>query len=269
MGGAGRGGASCRSSRRPCGRRGPDRRRRPAGDLRRVPPGDGPRDVVPEALRGIAQRRSLSPAYVAAKLALLQTAWAESEVRHARGFFLGLAALGRDWSEQTVPTSGPHTPEPAGAQDVNATPPGLGTRPPGLSSRPPHSAAPPSPSSSARLTAAATSTEPPPRFGRTPGRWPPRRGGGARCSRRASRDCMRVCRRRCEGTRAVIRVRPRHDACEGGAPPCGYGPLSERGAVLVAIVGALALWSGEEGRCKLPIGYDGSKGAVCRGAEQA
>ena len=76
-------------------------------------------DLAPEALRGIARRRTLSPAYVAAKLALLQTALAKGEVRHARGFFL--AALERDWSEQTAPANSRHSPEPAGAEDQDAT----------------------------------------------------------------------------------------------------------------------------------------------------
>ena len=58
-------------------------------------------DLCPEALRAIAQRRALSTAYVAAKLALLRAAMAAGEVRQARGYFL--AALDRDWTEQPRP----------------------------------------------------------------------------------------------------------------------------------------------------------------------
>ncbi len=48
-----------------------------------------------------AYRRALSAAYVTAKLALLQAAMADEEVRQVRGCFL--AALDRDWTEQPRP----------------------------------------------------------------------------------------------------------------------------------------------------------------------
>ena len=78
-------------------------------------------DLCPEALRGIAQRRALSAAYVAAKLALLQAAIAAGEVRHARGYFL--AALDRDWTEQTAHPGDRHGQQDTTPQDPEPTPP--------------------------------------------------------------------------------------------------------------------------------------------------
>gem|GEM_PF-4819886 len=77
-------------------------------------------DLCPEALRGIAQRRALSPVYVDAKLALLQAAMAAGEVRNARGYFM--AALERDWTEQTAPTADRNSQTDAGSEYLTSIP---------------------------------------------------------------------------------------------------------------------------------------------------
>ena len=58
-------------------------------------------DLRPEALDAVARRRSLTPAYVAAKLDLLRDALAVRTVRNPRGFLI--AALQRDWTPETAP----------------------------------------------------------------------------------------------------------------------------------------------------------------------
>ena len=58
-------------------------------------------DLRPEALDAVARRRSLPPAYVAAKLELLRDALAVRTVRNPRGFLV--AALQRDWTPETAP----------------------------------------------------------------------------------------------------------------------------------------------------------------------
>ncbi len=58
-------------------------------------------DLRPEAIDAVVRHRSLTAAYVAAKLDLLRAALAVRTVRNPRGFLV--AALQRDWTPETAP----------------------------------------------------------------------------------------------------------------------------------------------------------------------
>ncbi len=73
-------------------------------------------DLRPEALDTLLRQRSLTAAYVAAKLDLLREALAAGMVRNPRGFLI--AAIQRDWTPETAPRAS------AAAEDAAmATPP--------------------------------------------------------------------------------------------------------------------------------------------------
>ena len=58
-------------------------------------------DLRPEALDALLRKRSVTAAYVAAKLDLLREALAAGAVRNPRGFLI--AAIQRDWTPETAP----------------------------------------------------------------------------------------------------------------------------------------------------------------------